>query len=441
MSFFLRLPAVRRTLAAAVGLFVAVLPLQALATEVQEVVSPGGIRAWLVSDDTVPLIAMDFAFRGGTAQDPDGKPGVANLLSGLIDEGAGDLDSAEFQRRMEAIALRMGFDADRDAFQGSVATLAARRDEAFELVALAITRPRLDPEPIDRMRSQIAAGLRSQQTDPDWIASRLFMEKTFPDHPYGRPSDGTPESLAAITRDDLSAFHAATFAQDNLVVGVVGAISAEELAPLLDKTFGGLPKTSRLKPVADVAPVVGERITGTLPNPQTVIRFGAPGVKRMDPDFMAAYVMNHILGGGTFSSRLYNEIREKRGLAYSVWSGVVSYRHAGLFMAGTSTGAAQADQTVELMRAELQKMAAEGPTEKELADAKTYLTGNYALRFDASGKIAEQLVGLQLEGLPIDYFATRNQLVEAVTLEQVKAVAAKMLAGPLTVVTVGPPQG
>jgi zinc protease len=429
-----------RPLAALAALLVlsAATPKAYAAATVREVVSPGGITAWLVSDDTVPLISVDFAFRGGATQDPDNKPGVASMLSTLFDEGAGDLDSAAFQSRLEETAVRLSFDADRDSFQGSMGTLSNRKDAAFNLLALALTKPRFDEEPIGRMRARLISNLRSGENDPETIASRLFAQATFPNHPYGRPVEGTPETLATITRADILAFYEANIARDNLVIGVVGDITVEELGPLLDRAFGGLPAKAKLKPVPDVTPKAGLTLSGTLPNPQTIIRLGAPGIVRSDPDFIPAFVMNTILGGGTFSSRLYAEIREKRGLAYSVWSAIAPYDRAGLILAGTSTQAAKAGESIAIMKAEIARMAANGPTEKELADTKTYLTGNYALRFDSSGKISAQLVSLQLDRLPIDYFQNRNALVEAVTLADVKRVSKRLLDQPFTIVTVGP---
>jgi len=436
--------AFRATLAGAAMLVASLLPvpMPALAANaVEEVVSPGGIRAWLVTDHTVPLVSMDFAFRGGASQDPPGKPGVANLLSTLLDEGAGDLDSAAFQRRLDETAVRMSFSAGYDAFEGSFSSLSSRLKDGVGLLALALSAPRFDPDPIERMRASLVSGLRSQESDPDTIAGRLFREATFPDHPYGRPDEGTPETLAAIGRDDVVAFHHAKLARDNLVIGVVGDVTAAELAPLLDEAFGALPAAAELTPVPDVAPKTGLTLSAAVDEPQTVIRFATPGLLRADPDFMAAYVMNHILGGGTFSSRLYTEVREKRGLAYNVFSAVIPYEHAGLFLAGTATRADKAAESVAVMRGELERMAAEGPTEAELAAARTYLVGNYALRFDSSAKISGQLVGLQLDRLPIDYFETRNALVEAVTLDDVRRVAKRILSGPTTVLTVGPGAG
>lgn len=413
------------------------------AVDIEKVKSPGGIEAWLVQEDTVPLIAMSFAFRdAGSSRDPAGKEGLANLMSGLLDEGAGPLDSATFQRQMEEKAIRISFDAGRDGFFGTLQTLAANRDAAFSLLRLAISEPRFDDEAVERIRAQVISGIRHDARDPDAIAGRLFAETLFPGHAYGRPSDGTEKSVAAIDRDDLKLFRTAAFGRDRLVIAVVGAIDAATLGPLLDKTFGDLPKTAAPLEIADAVPVSGAKASATLAIPQTIIRFGGPGLKRDDPDFMAAFVMNHILGGGSFSSRLYQEIREKRGLTYGVGTYLTPYDHAGLFVGGLGTSADKADEAIALIRQELTRMAADGPTEKELADAKAYLTGSYALRFDTSSKIARQLLAIQLDRLGIDYVRTRNAQINAVTLDQVKAAARRILdAGAPTIVTVGPAAG
>ncbi len=410
----------------------------AQATTVQRVTTPAGIEVWLVEDHTVPLIAMDFAFRGGASQDPAGRPGVASLLSTLLDEGAGDMDGPTFQRRLDETAVRLSFDAGRDAFSGHLGTLADRREQAFDLLALALNEPRFDADAIERMRAQLLSSLRRNATDPEEIATRTFSRLVFGDHPYARPVEGTPETMAEITRDDIVAYREATFARSNLVIGVVGAVSAADLGPLVDKAFAGLPETAKLVEVPEAAPTFGDTASEALPNPQTVIRIGTGGLLRQDPDYIPAYVLNEILGGGTFSSRLYTEIREKRGLAYSTWSAMVPLDHAGLFLAGTATRADKAGEVVELMTAEIRKMAEAGPSEQELAATKKYLVGSYALRFDSSAKIAAQLVGLQLDGMPIDYFDTRNALIEAVTLDDLRRVAKRLLSTPLTVVTVGP---
>lgn len=411
----------------------------ARAASIQEITSPGGITAWLVEDYTVPVVTMNVAFGGGAAQDPEGRAGLANLMSGLLDEGAGDLDSRAFQARLEDLSINLSFDAGSDAFYGNLRTLSQNVDEAFELFRLAVNEPRFEAEPVERIRGQVLAGLRQAESNPNEMASRLWAETLFGDHPYGRGVDGTTETVAAITADDLRAFHDRTMARDNIHVVIVGAIDSAAASAALDHMFGALPLHAELTPVAEVVPTVGETVHADLNSPQTVIRFGGAGILRDDPDFIAAYVADQILGGGVFSSRLYTAVREDRGLAYSVGSGLLPYEHAGAFIAATSVDAANADMTVEIMRDEIQRYATEGPTEAELAAAQDYLIGNFALRFDSSQKIARNLLQFQLDHLGIDYINQRNALIRAVTIEDVRRIAQRIWGGGMSVVTVGPP--
>lgn len=411
------------------------------AVEIERVTSPGGIEAWLVQEDAVPIVTMNFAFRGGASQDPQGKPGVANMLSTLLDEGAGDLDSQAFQEKLADLNVRLSFDAGRDAFYGDLVTLTDYRDEAFDLLKFALNEPRFDAEPVERMRAQLAAGLRSDLQDPNSVASRKWSSAVFGDHPYATPVDGTLESLAEIGVEDLRGLKERMFARDNLTVAVVGDIDADTLAPLLDEVFGGLPGSADLKDVPEATMpdhAIVEQVEMQIP--QTVVHFGRPGMKRHDDDFVPAYVLNHILGGGTFSSRLYEEVREKRGLAYSVYTHLAPLDHAGLFVGGVATRAERAAESLKIIKDEIARMAQEGPTETELADAKKYLKGSYPLRFDTSGKIARQLVEIQLEDLGIDYIDERNGMIDAVTIEDVRRAASRLLGdGDLYVVLVGSP--
>ena len=408
------------------------------AATIQEVTSASGIKAWLVEDYTVPIVAMNIAFRGGAAQDPADKSGLANLMSGLLDEGAGDLDSRAFQAKLEDLSIDLSFDAGTDAFFGSLRTLSINEDEAFELFRLAVNEPRFDAEPVTRIRGQVLANLRRGETEPNEIVGRLWGETMFPDHPYGRPSEGTTDSIASISADDLRAFRTRTMARDNLHIVIVGAINAARAAAAIENVFGTLPAHAALVPIAETAPETGETEHAALSVPQTAIRIGGPGLKRDDPDFIPAYVADEILGGGTFSSRLYKAVREERGLAYSVGTGLVPYEHAGAFVAATSVDATNAASAIQIMLDEIRRFGAEGPTEEELASTKDYLIGNFALRFDSSQKIARNLLSFQLDGLGIDYIERRNELIRAVTLADIKRVAERLWGGPLTVVTVGP---
>ncbi len=417
-------------------------PLAHAGVKVQEVVSAKGITAWLVEDHTNPIISVNFAFRGGSALDPDGKDGVANLVSATLDEGAGGMDSESFQRRLEDLSVSLSFSARLDTFSGRMRTLTRNRDDAFGLLKLAITRPRFDPEAVERIRSQVLAGLRRASENPRRLANRAMFQTMFPDHPYGRHTDGTLETVPVIKIADLKAFVAQRLARDNLVVGVVGDITVAELKTLLDTTFGELPATAEPWEVPEVtAAATGRQVVIEKPIPQSVIRFGHGGIKREDPDFYAAYVMNYVLGGGGFESRLHEEVREKRGLAYSAFSYLSPLDHSALIIGGAGTANAQASQTIDIVRAEWKRMAEQGLSELELEDAKTYLTGSYALRFGSSPRIAAMLTGLQLENLGRDYFDIRNSLIEKVTLDDANRVAKSLLRPEnLTLVVVGQPE-
>ncbi len=421
--------------------FISLRPANAM--EIKQVKSPGGIEAWLVESHQVPLLALRFAFGGGSSQDPDGKAGVANFTSGMLDEGAGDLDSAAFQERMEDIAMRLSFEDARDSFYGSVQTLTKNRDDAMELLRLAITQPRFDQDALDRIRRQLLANIAYEKRSPDRLASRTWFETAFPGHPYGTSPRGSEETISSITRDDLEAFRKSTFAKDNLKIVAVGDITEDELGKLLDKVFGELPETASLKPVAQTEPVKGGRLKVVeMDVPQSAAVFGMGGLPRKDPDFMAAFVLNHILGGGGFSAILMEEVREKRGLAYSVYSYLNPMDYGAVYMGSVATKNDSIAESLDIIRKELSRIAEEGVSEEDLKNAKSYLTGSYALRFDTNSKIASQLLGILVEDMGVDYVDKRNEMVEALTVEDLKR-AAKRFLNPedLIVVVVGQPKG
>src|ERR1700722_5702102 len=414
----------------------------ALATTIERVVSPGGIEAWLVHEPAVPMIAIDFAVVGGAAQEAPGKGGTASLVASLLDEGAGDLDAKTFHARLERKAIELGFQAERDTLRGTLRTLTENKDEAFDYLRLAVTQPRFDATDVEVIRAQLLSMLRRASTSPTNIASQRWWQLAFADHPYGRPVNGTLESLPTMTVADLKDYTHRVMARSNLKVAVVGDIDAEAVKIMLDRVFGALPAQPDLKPVANVAPQgLGRRVVVKVDVPQTVVTFGGPGIARKDPDFMAAYLVNHILGGGSFSSRLYQEVREKRGLAYSVYDSLVWLNHSALFLGGTATRADRASETLDVIDKEIHRLAADGPTAKELADAKAYLNGSFVLNLDTSSKIAALLVQLQLDGLDIDYFTRRSEMINAVTMDDARGGAKRWLDGGMLVTVAGRPEG
>ncbi len=419
-----------------------VLATPASAAKIERIVSPSGIEAWLVREPSVPLIAMDFAFAGGANADPAEKPGVANMVASLLDEGAGEFDDRAFHERLEQRAIEISFSAGRDHFRGSLRTLSENRAEGVELLRLALTAARFDPGPLERTRVQVLTGLQRGTTNPNDIVNRRWWAAAFPDHPYGRPSNGSLESVPQITVDDLKAYTRRVFARSDLTIGIVGDIDAEAAGRLIDRVFADLPAKAELPAVAPARMQgLGQRLVVDLDVPQTVIAFGGPGIDRKDPDFFAAYIVNHILGGSSMSSRLYQEVREKRGLAYSIRSSLYWFDHAAVLSGSTATRADRAGETLAIIEQEIRRMAELGPTAEELAKAQAFLKGSYALAFDTSTKIAGQLVQIQLDGLGIDYIERRSAMIDAVTPADARRVAKRLLDAGMLVAVVGRSQG
>ena len=390
------------------------------ASTVQKVRTPLGLECWLVEDYAVPLVAFDFAWRGGNTQDPDGREGATTMLAGLLDEGAGPYDADAFHRALDDKAVEISFSADRDLLNGRMKTLTRHIDDAFEFLRLTVNEARLDADSLERVRSQMVAGLKREAKDPEALAGKAFREAAFPNHPYARAGRGTLDSVPAITRDDLTKLRAGLMARGNLKIAAVGAIDAARLAALVDKVFGALPAEANVKPVPDISIAgLGERKIVDVDVPQSTIRFALPGVSNRDPDFMIANVVNHILGGGVFSARLFKEVREKRGLAYSVHSQLANWEHVSMFSGGTSTKNERAAESLAVIEEEIAKLAA-----------------------DTSTKICNQLVHLQNEGFPVEYLDQRNAMIEAVTLNDTKRVAKRLFEGKkLLVAVAGRPEG
>ena len=414
----------------------------ASAMQIEKIVSPSGIEAWLVREQSAPLVALNFAFHGGSTQDEPEKSGTANLAADLLDEGAGDLDGKTYHERLENHAIELGFQVARDYFHGSLRTLNEHRDEAFDLLRLALSAPHFDADAVERVRGQVMSSLQRETTSPNSLASNRWWETAFPGHPYGRESKGVLETVPRITADDMRDYVRRAFARNELTISIVGDIDAKTAGALIDRAFAGLPAKNDLKPVANATPRgMGRRIVINLDVPQAVVNFGGQGLARNDPDFIAGYIVNHILAGGTFSSRLYKEVREKRGLAYGVSDSLVWFRRAAVLIGTTATRADRTADALGIVEAETKRMAANGPTADELAAAKSFLKGSYALSLDTSGKIAAQLTQIQIDNLGIDYIERRGGLIDAVSIEDARRVAKRLFSGGMLVTVAGRPIG
>ena len=435
----------RKSLTSAVfallSLALVLLPQSADALEPQRVVSPGGIEAWLIQDDSNPLLSLSFAFRGGAAEQPEGLEGVAALSMSLLTEGAGEYDSEAFQDRLADNSIQLSFSASQDQLSGSLLTLTRNQEEAFDLLHLAMTEPRFDPEAVERLRQQFQVVQARRAQDPSTIAWRTLYGLLFGDHPYARPSEGTPDSIAAIEIGDLQDYVRGQLARDRLYVAAAGDIDPEKLGQLLDETFGSLPEEGADFQAQEVTPdPEGGLLVVERNQPQSVVAMGHAGIARDDPDFFAATLVNHVLGGSTFSSRLFMQVREERGLAYSVYTGLSTLDKAPLLVGGVGSENSRVAEALGLIQAEWKRLGEEGPTEQELQTAKDYLLGSFALSLSSSPRISNTLLQLQFDDLGIDYMERRKELIEAVTLEDARRVAAELLdPDALTVVVVGKP--
>ncbi|MDJ1009333.1 MAG: pitrilysin family protein [Paracoccaceae bacterium] len=412
------------------------------AVDIVEVTSPGGITAWLVEEESIPFLALEIRFQGGSALDAPGKRGAINLMTGLLEEGAGDLDARGFAEAREALAASYEFDVFNDALSISARFLTENRDEAVDLLRSALAETRFDQDAIDRVRAQVIAGIRNDATDPNEIASDTFARLVYGDHPYGSSDSGTEASVSALTRDDLIEARDRVIAHDRIFVGAAGDITPEELGPLLDRLLGDLPEAGA--PMPQAAEVAADGFLEVVPFdvPQSVAFFGHEGISRDDPDFFAAFVLNESFGGSGRQSRLSDEVREKRGLTYGIGTYLVDYDHADMVLGQVASGNEVVAEAIDVVRAEWARVAETGIAEDELEAIKTYLTGAYPLRFDGNGPIARIMVGMQMQGLPIDYINTRNDKVNAVTMEDISRVAARLYdPEALKFVVVGQPVG
>lgn len=428
-------------LVAAQVLVAAGLPARA-EVDVVEVTSPGGVTAWLVEEPTIPFLALEIRFRGGSALDAPGKRGAINLMTGLLEEGAGELDARGFAEAREALAASYDFDVFNDALSVSARFLTENRDEAVDLLRLALVETRFDEAAIERVRAQVISGIRSDATDPNEIASTTFARLVYGEHPYGSSDSGTEDSVAALTRDDLIDARDRVIARDRVFVGAAGDITPEELGLLLDRLLGDLPATGA--PMPEAAEVAKGGFLEVVPfaTPQSVAFFGHEGISRDDPDFFTAFVLNESFGGSGRQSRLSDEVREKRGLTYGIGTYLVDYDHADMVLGQFASANDRIGVALEVVKAEWARVAEVGISEDELGPVKTYLTGAYPLRFDGNGPIARIMVGMQMQGLPIDYINTRNDKIEAVTMDDIARVAARLYdPEALKFVVVGQPEG
>jgi len=409
---------------------------------IQEITTPQGLTVWLVESHQIPMISFDVAFKAGSVFDSEGKTGLANLTASLLDEGAGTMDSTAFKEALDDMGARLGGSASSTAASISLDTLTEHMDEAFGLFSLALTQPRFDDEAVARLRSVILSGISRREESPTGMAQRLLREKLLEGSPYGHLTEGRAADVATLTAADVRDFYTRYYTKSNMVISVVGDITPEKLVDLLDgSALASLPEGAPLD-WPDMPETLGTGVeTQQKTTPQSSLVLAMRGVSRKDDLYYPTIVMNEVLGGGILTSRLFDVVREKNGLAYSVGSNNSPLPGGGLFTASVQTNNDTAEKALTLMRAEFDRMAATGLTDEELVDIKDYLTGSFPLRLDSNAKILSHLTMMQLEDLPRDYLDRWPERIRAVSKEGALHAAQSILNTPsrlLVVVGDGP---
>jgi len=411
------------------------------AIPVREITSPGGVRAWLVSDSTVPMIVMRAYWRGGSAIEPANMVGVTGVMTDMLTEGSGALDANAFKERLEELNMSLGFAAGWDGLAMSMTTLSENREAAVEMARMALHEPRWDAEPLARIKRQMLVGIRTRETNPSYIANLALDQALYPSHPYARRT--SREGVEAMNRAALQERRAALFNRATLQVTIVGDIDEAQAGAMLDAIFGPLPQgAAPPEPPQAQLDAATPLIVRQLPQPQSLVLFAAPGIQDEDPDWIPLAVANYILGGGGFSSRLMAEVREQRGLVYGIGTSSSVRDYSALIRGSAQTENGNVREALDVTRAEMARLYRDGATQTEVNDAITYLTGSFALDLDSNVKIATVVHNYQAAGRDVDYVNRRNDLIRAVTLDDVNRVIRRLLnPDHFTFVVVGQPEG
>lgn len=400
-------------------------------------------NVYFIEDHSDPLIAMTLYFRAGWAYDPAGHEGTAKFLTAMLEEGAGPYDATAYRRELENSGIDLDFSASGDRFTITLSFLSSDRDRAARLLNLALTQPHFSDSSMARVRDQLLAVYRQELEDPDRAAQDTLAHIVFQGHPYAAAGQYTPESLNRITADGLRQFLHDRLTIDTLAAGAAGDASASDIDAFLGQALAGLAAHATGAPLPPFGPRLPKGMALLKRDlPQSVVAFAAPGIDLHDPDFYTAYVLNYIMGGGGFQSRLMREIRVKRGLSYGIDTALTQHERSNILVGETQTKTASTAETIALIQQEWQRFRNEGPSAAEIDAAKTYIIGFYPRNFANLTDAAEVAASLKFEGRGKDYPDRRQALFAAVTAEDLRRLAQKLLdPDHLTFVVVGAPEG
>ncbi len=385
--------------------------------------SISGARVYFVENHDLPILDVSVNFSAGSGRDVADKAGVAGLTQGLLALGAAGLSDDQISSRFADLGAVLGgdFDLDRASFKLRTLSSDREREGSTELFAKLLQKPDFPNGVLDREKARTIASLSEAATQPESISGKAFSKALFGSHPYGLSESIETETVENITRDDLMVFYRQYYTRNGAVVAIIGDLSRPQAELLAEQLTAGLPDGPAPAPMPPVSGLT-QGVEQQIPHhaAQSHILLGQPGIKRVDPDYFPLYVGNYILGGGGFVSRLTEEVREKRGLAYSVYSFFMPMREAGPFQVGLQTRKEQTGQALALVRDTLKKFVRNGPTEKELKAAKDNLTGGFALRLDSNGKVLDYLSIIGFYDLPLTWLDDYVDNINKVTLAQVK---------------------
>ena len=414
----------------------------ALAADVQIFTTEKGIKVWLVEEKNLPIISMSFAWQGGVENDAEDKQGLCRIAAAMLTKGAGQDDENAFQKKMQENAISIGFTAQRDTIYGQFRSLKDTLPIAKDMLRASLYNPRFDEDSLTRLKAETSSSLKRYQSDPDWMLSRLMMSETFSGHPYSKRSMGTLATINAITRDDLKNWHK-RLSRDQLIVSITGDITKVEASKILDDLFGDLPQRTELPAVLE-AEIKGKQqvFIVNYNGPQSSMQLIWPGIKRSDKDWYAAQVMNYILGGGSFSSRLMSEVREKRGLTYGISSGMALFDHAATYNIQASFKNENAGEVLALVKKEIARIRDTEVSANELKAAKDYLIGAYGLSLTSTSQVAAHYLELQRQKLSVNDQQESEAALKSVTADDVQRVARRILKDEdMAAYFVGQPKG
>ena len=406
------------------------LPLSAQAAlAIQHWQTPQGARVVFVESRELPMLDISVDFPAGSARDPAGKAGLAHLTHGLLDQGAGGLSDTAIAHRLADVGAVLSGNFDRDRAGVTLRTLssASEKAAALEMLARVLQRPDFPQAVIKREKQRLIAAIREAEADPGTVAGKAFYRALYGTHPYAHDEAGDPAAIARLTRGDLQAFYRAHYSAPNAVISLVGDIPRAEAEAIAARLAAGLSKAATVPPLPSPAPAASSDVRIAHPSTQSHVLVGAVGMARNDPDFFPLFVGNYVLGGGGFDSRLMREVRDKRGYAYSAYSYFMPMVEAGPFQLGLQTKLEQTGDALKVAQATLRQFIADGPSEAELDQAKSNLTGGFPLRIDSNKKILDYLAVIGFYRLPLDYLDTWVAKVDAVDVAAVKQAFARRI--------------